>query len=78
MTIEFKPVAQPTTPVTYRYHYCINGEVLGFYSRDELLVLKDAALSDLKMSVGWLPDDLIQETRQYLAAINKALEDAVA
>lgn len=76
MTIEFKPVALPTCPVTYRYHYCINGEALGFYSYNELLVLRDAALSDIKQSKGWLPDDIILELRQYLAAINKALEVA--
>lgn len=78
MTVEFKRIEQPTSPVSYRWHYLVAGQMLGSYTLTELKVLRDAAASDLKKSEDWMPDDILHMLREYLAAINKALANAGA
>lgn len=73
MSIEFIRVPQPCTPPVDRYKYTVNGQVLGFYSRKELEIMKDGAESDLRRSEGWMDEDVLQHLRDYLAAIKKAL-----
>ena len=77
MCIEFVRVPQPCTPPVYRYKYTINGQELGYYSLRELEVMRDAAARDLKKMEDW-PEELMQHTRDYLAAIDKALNEAKA
>lgn len=78
MIIEFKRIPQPCFPPVNHWQYTVNGEALGYYTTDELLVLRDAALSDLKQSEGWIPEGILQDVRDMLAAINKALEEVAA
>lgn len=76
MSIEFIRVPQPCTPPVYRYKYTVNGQELGYYSLSELQVMKDAAESDLRHFEEWMDEDVLQHLRDYLAAINKALDAA--
>lgn len=77
MSIEFVRVKMPCFPVVYRWKYTFNGQTLGFYSTGELSVMRDAAASDLKQMEDW-PEELMQHTRDYLAAIEKALAESKA
>lgn len=73
MSIEFIRVPQPCFPPVYRYKYTVNGQVLGFYSKRELEIMKDGAESDLRHFEEWMDEDVLQPLRDYLAAINRAL-----
>ena len=76
MSIEFVRVPQPCFPPVCRYKYTVNGQVLGFYSKRELEIMKDGAESDLRHFEGWMDEEALQHLRDYLAAINRALDAA--
>lgn len=75
MSVEFVRVPQPCVPPVNHWKYIANGRALGYYTTDELLALRDAALSDLKQGKGVVPEGILREVRDMLAAINKALEE---
>lgn len=77
MIIEFKRTVMPTSPTTIRWLHTINGEPLGYLTRTDLEVLRDAALSDLKAFDGF-PEEALKPLRLHLAALNKALEEVAA
>ena len=78
MSIEFVRIPQPCFPPVYRYKYTVNGQELGYYSRKELEIMKEGAESDLRHFEGWMDEKIIDDVRELLAAINRALDDAAA
>lgn len=77
MSVEFTRIPQPCTPPVYRYKYTFNGQALGYYSLKELEIMRDAAASDLK-AFDDFPEEALVFLREYLAAIEKALNEVKA
>lgn len=77
--ITFTRIPQPCSlPGSDRWKYTFNGQVIGYHSTAELQIMRDAAQSDLKKIEGWMDEKVVQDVRDLLAAIDKALEEVAA